>query len=43
MARERKMIAPRLHLERVMLFAGVLTISLVLMMYIVVRALKLLH
>jgi hypothetical protein len=43
MARERKMIAPRLHLVRVLLYAGVLMISLLLMMYIVVRALKLMH
>lgn len=43
MARERKMIASRLHLVRVLLYAGVLMISLLLMMYIVVRVLKLMH
>ncbi len=43
MAIERKMIAPRLHLVRVLVYAGALMISLLAMMYAVVRVLKLFH
>ena len=37
------MIAPRLPLARVLLYAGGLAISLVLLMYIMVRILNLMH
>jgi hypothetical protein len=37
------MIAPRLSLARVLLFAGVLAISLVLLMYIMLRITNLMH
>ena len=43
MALARKMVAPRLQLTRVLLYAGVLAIALVLMMYVVVRILSLKH
>ena len=43
MALRRGMIAPRLPLARVLPYAGGLTFSLVLMMYIVVRILNLMH
>jgi hypothetical protein len=42
-ALERGMIAPRLPLQRVLLYACVLSISLVLMMYVTVRILNLMH
>jgi hypothetical protein len=37
------MIAPRLRLARVLLYAGVLAIALVLMMYVMVRILNVMH
>ena len=43
MALRRGMIAPRLSLARVLLFAGVLAISLVLLMYIMLRITNLMH
>ncbi|MGA2168041.1 MAG: O-antigen ligase family protein [Terracidiphilus sp.] len=43
MALQRGMIAPRLRLTRVLPYAGGLTISLVLLMYIMVRILNLMH
>ena len=43
MALRRGMIAPRLPLARVLPYAGGLTFSLVLMMYIMVRTLNLMH
>jgi hypothetical protein len=43
MALRRGMIAPRLSLSRVLLFSGVLAISLVLLMYIMLRITNLMH
>jgi hypothetical protein len=43
MARQRRMIAPGLPLPRVLLYAGVLTISLIPMMYIMLRVMNLMH
>jgi O-antigen ligase len=43
MALVRGMIAPRLRLARVLPYAGILEISLVMMMYIMVRILNLMH
>jgi hypothetical protein len=43
MALRRGMIAPRLRLARVLLYAGVLAIALVLMMYVMVRILNVMH
>jgi hypothetical protein len=43
MALQRGMIAPRLPLARVLLYAGGLAVSLLLMMYIIVRILNLVH
>ena len=41
MALERKMIAPRLPLARTLCYSGVLMISLVLVMYILLRVVNL--
>jgi hypothetical protein len=43
LARERGMIAPRLRLARVLPYAGGLTISLVLLMYVMLRTANLMH
>jgi hypothetical protein len=43
MALERGMVAPRPKLPRVLWYSGCLMISLLLMMYIIVRVLKLMH
>jgi hypothetical protein len=43
MALRRGMIAPRLSLSRVLLFSGGLAISLVLLMYIMLRITNLMH
>jgi hypothetical protein len=43
MALRRGMIAPRLRLARVLPYSGVLAISLVLLMYVMVRILNLMH
>ncbi len=40
MALQRGMVAPRLKLVRIMAYAGILTVSLVLMMYVMVRVLN---
>jgi hypothetical protein len=37
------MIAPRMRLSRVLPYSGVLAISLVLLMYVMVRILNLMH
>jgi len=43
MALRRGMIAPRMRLARVLSYSGVLTVSLVLMLYVVVRILNFMH
>jgi hypothetical protein len=43
LALQRGMIAPRMRLGRVLSYSGVLTVSLVLMLYVVVRILNILH
>jgi hypothetical protein len=43
MALQRGMIAPRMRLSRVLPYSGVLAISLVLLMYVMVRILNLMH
>jgi hypothetical protein len=43
MALQRGMIAPRLRLARVLAYAGVLAISLILLMYIMLRTTNLMH
>jgi len=43
MALRRGMIAPRLRLSRVLVYAAGLTVSLVIMMYIMLRTLNLMH
>lgn len=43
MGLRRGMVAPRLAVKRVLMYAGVLTISLVLMMWVMIRILNVLH
>jgi hypothetical protein len=43
MALQRGMIAPRMRLLRVLLYSGVLAVSLVLILYVMLRILNLAH
>ena len=43
MALRRGMIAPRMRLARVLPYSGIFAISLVLLMYVVLRTLNLMH
>ena len=43
MALQRGTIASRLPLARVLLYAGILTISLIVLVYILIRVLNLVH
>ena len=43
MARERGMVAPRMALSRVLMHAGGLMLSLLVMMYIIIKVLNLMH
>ena len=43
MALQRGMVAPRLQFRRVLLYTGELTVGLILLMYVLLRAVNLMH